>query len=287
MTHPHPSRNQGALAHAPAHLLLVEDDPDTRALLAAQLADYGFHIDTAHSGREGLDRCRRRAPDLVLLDIGIPAPDGFAVLGELRADPQLARVPVLLLTGRDDAASKVQGFRLGAQDYLTKPVEEAELRARIARHLDTARLTDGLHRRLAAYESRFGPLDEQRGRISDGGDHGDGVARLRHARDLIERHLSEPLSSAELAARVGLSQRALARGFTALFGTSTHGYLREARLQRARRLLQDTDMLVKTIALEVGYRQTSDLTRAMVARFGASPTALRAAALAADRDVPA
>lgn len=260
---------------APAHLLVIEDDRDTRGLLTTWLADYGFTVDTAQCGREGLERCRLRAPDLVLLDIGIPPPDGFAVLGALKADTRLAHVPVLLLTGRDDAASKARGFRLGAHDYLTKPVEETELRARIARHLHMARLTDALHRRLAAYEARFGPLDEQAVQAATGAERTDPVAQLHRARDLIERHLAEPLSSAQLAAAVGLSQRALARGFSALFGTSTHGYLREARLQGARRLLLGTDMLVKTIALEVGYRQTSDLTRAMVARFGASPTELR------------
>jgi AraC-like DNA-binding protein len=107
---------------------------------------------------------------------------------------------------------------------------------------------------------------------------------LDTARDLIERHLAAPLSAAELAAAVDLSQRALARGVFALFGTSTHGYLREARLQRARRLLLDTDLPLKTFALEVGYRQTSDLTRAMAARFGATPTALRAGSGAAAPD---
>jgi DNA-binding response OmpR family regulator len=260
---------------APARLLIVEDDLDVLALLEGFLADFGFLLRNARSGSEGLAQCRQEPPDLLLLDIGIPPPDGFAVLRELKADRWLWRIPVLLITGRDDAESKAEAFRHGAHDYLTKPVEETELRARITRHLDMARFTQGLMQRLAAYQSRFGSLDDQALQPRCGGGDAGQVERLRRARDLIETHLAEPLSAAALADAVGLSQRALARGFSALFGTSIHAHLREARLQRARRLLRCTDLLVKTIALEVGYRQTSDLTRAMVARFGASPTALR------------
>ncbi len=113
----------------PAGLLIVEDDRDSLMLLEALLRDDGFVIRTAASGGEGLERCRQRAPDLMLLDIGIPPPDGLAVLGELKADVRLRQIPVLLLTGRVDPASKALAFRLGAHDYLTKPVEETELRS--------------------------------------------------------------------------------------------------------------------------------------------------------------
>ena len=270
----HPDAAQ-APAGPPIDLLIVEDDRDSLMLLEALLRDDGFVIRTAASGHEGLACCQQRAPDLMLLDIGIPPPDGLAVLRELKADARLRQIPVLLLTGRGDPATKALAFRLGAHDYLTKPVEETELRARLTHHLSQARLNQGLIRCLAAYQARFGALDERA--LPMGADEraAGQVAQLWRARDLIERHLAAPLSPAKLATEVDLSQRALARGFATLFGTSIHGHLREARLQRARRLLLGTDLLVKTIALEVGYRQTGDLTRALVARFGATPTELR------------
>jgi DNA-binding response OmpR family regulator len=278
----HPGAPTGAGGARQAQLLIVEDDQETLLLLVEWLQDYGFAIRTAATGEEGLARCRDAPPDLILLDIGVPPPDGFAVLAALKADARLWPIPVLLLTGRADASSKVEAFRIGAHDYLTKPVEERELAARIARHLNLSRLYGGLLRRLDAYELRFGPLDDRAAPPEPGTPETSQVAQLCRARDLIERHLAEPLSSAELARAVGLSQRALARGFAALFGSTIRGYVREARLQRARRLLLSSDLLVKTIALEVGYRQTSDLTRAITARFGATPTELRAGANATE-----
>jgi DNA-binding response OmpR family regulator len=183
----HPDSAQ-APAGPPADLLIVEDDRNSLMLLEALLRDDGFVIRTAASGHEGLACCRQRAPDLMLLDIGIPPPDGLAVLRELKADARLRQIPVLLLTGRGDPASKALAFRLGAHDYLTKPVEETELRARLSHHLSQARLNQGLIRRLAAYQARFGALDE-RALPMDADERAAGqVAQLWQARDLIERH---------------------------------------------------------------------------------------------------
>jgi AraC-like DNA-binding protein len=183
---------------------------------------------------------------------------------------------VLLLTSHEDLDSKVRGFELGAADYLTKPVAEAELHARITAHLHRRRLLLGLEQRLRAYEQRYGPLDAgetpdaERFRL-----HRQEVMRLYRARQLLRERLTDPPTLNDLAQLVGTNQPRLSRGFRALFGTTVFGFIREARLVRARQLLVETCWPIKSIALEVGYRNTGDLSRGIKERFGMTPSELR------------
>ena len=109
-------------------VLLIDDDRDLCALIRqCALAD-GMDVEPCHSGREGLEHLRRQDYQLVVLDVMLPGMDGFAALAEIRA---ASRLPVLMLTARDDSASKVRGLRAGADDYLTKPFSLNELMARV------------------------------------------------------------------------------------------------------------------------------------------------------------
>ena len=110
-------------------LLVVDDEENLRVMLAAALRHYGFEVVEAVNGREALAVIAEQRPDLVVLDITIPRPDGLEVLRSLRAyeDP----TPVLLLSARDDVSDRVRGLSLGADDYLPKPFNLEELIARI------------------------------------------------------------------------------------------------------------------------------------------------------------
>lgn len=260
---------------APAHVLAVDDEPSGLRLVIDHLRDYGFAVSAATNGAEGLELARRNAPDLILLDLRMPGEDGFEVLRRLKADARTREIPVLLVTAREDTASRLQGFELGADDYLTRPVAEAELHARVAVHLRRHRLVGALEQRLRAFERRFGTLDEDDPLASRPDLPRQEVERLCRARQVLRERLAEPPSLNELARIVGTNQPRLSRGFRALFGTTVFGFLREARLQRARELLTGTRLPVKTIALEVGYRNTADLTRGVKERFGITPTGLR------------
>ena len=114
---------------APRSLLVVDDEENLRVMLSAALRHYGFEVMEAVNGREALAAIAERRPDLVVLDITIPRPDGLEVLRSLRAhdDP----TPVLLLSARDDVSDRVRGLSLGADDYLPKPFNLEELIARI------------------------------------------------------------------------------------------------------------------------------------------------------------
>jgi two-component system OmpR family response regulator len=111
------------------NLLVVEDDPTLRELLAASLRFAGFAVSTTASGGEALRIAVSRPPDLVVLDVMLPDLDGFEVLRRLRSGGQ--EVPVLFLTARDAGEDKVKGLTAGGDDYVTKPFRLEELVARI------------------------------------------------------------------------------------------------------------------------------------------------------------
>ena len=123
-----------------ATVLIVDDKPQNLRLVSDFLAEQGFDLMLTRSGAQALKKVRLATPDLVLLDVRMPETDGFEVCRRLKADPQTADVPVIFMTAVDDTAHKVEGFRLGAVDYITKPIQREELLARIQHHLQLNRL---------------------------------------------------------------------------------------------------------------------------------------------------
>src|SRR6185369_2024365 len=112
-----------------ATILIVEDEHAVARGIQYALQQEGYEVAVARSGEEGLEIATRQAPDLVVLDVRLPGMDGFEVLRRLRAAG--AKMPVLVLTARDDEVDKVIGLELGADDYLTKPFGLRELMSRI------------------------------------------------------------------------------------------------------------------------------------------------------------
>ena len=110
-------------------LLVVDDEDNLRSMLSAALRHYGFDVDVAADGSEGLGRIEAEKPDLVVLDVMMPGLDGFEVCRLMRSKGDLT--PVLFLTARGDTADKVTGLKAGGDDYLEKPFSLDELTARI------------------------------------------------------------------------------------------------------------------------------------------------------------
>jgi diguanylate cyclase (GGDEF)-like protein len=129
-----------------ATILVVDDSAAVRRIIGRTLTQSGYRVMEAADGSAALDVCRIERPDLMLLDIDMPVMDGPATLREMRAVPELHSVPVLFLTARIGADDVAAGLDLGAQDYLRKPCEPAELTARIARALRTRAHEEALSR---------------------------------------------------------------------------------------------------------------------------------------------
>src|ERR1051326_1213533 len=126
----------------PPLILVVDDVPDNLEILQLRLESQGYAVITAGDGEEAVAAVRDKLPDLILLDIQMPKLDGVAALKELKADASLPFIPVILVTARADARDVVAGLDAGADDYLTKPVDQAALSARVRAMLRIRALHD-------------------------------------------------------------------------------------------------------------------------------------------------
>ena len=115
----------------PARILIVDDERHNRQLLEVMLMPEGFHLATATSGEEALAMVAHQKPDLILLDVMMPGMDGYQVTGRIKGDDATKNIPIIVITALDDRESRMRGLYAGAEDFLTKPVDRAELYMRV------------------------------------------------------------------------------------------------------------------------------------------------------------
>jgi two-component system chemotaxis response regulator CheY len=116
-------------------ILLVEDLTDAREALAMLLEHHGYAVRAVENGAEALEEAHRKPPELIITDVAMPVLSGLELLEQLRNDPALVDIPVIVLTAQSDLVSRIAGLDLGADDFIAKPVNLDELLARVRRHL--------------------------------------------------------------------------------------------------------------------------------------------------------
>ena len=151
-------------------ILIVDDEPAIVEYLVERLEGLGYVTVTAHNGREALERVAAEAPDLVLLDWVMPVVDGLTVCRTLKRRDETRRIPVLIMTALDGMDSSIKGIEAGADDFLTKPVNERQLIARIQTALKACATADEVRALFAAER---------------------GDTELARANDLLERALAK------------------------------------------------------------------------------------------------
>src|SRR3954469_24777340 len=127
-----------------ARILVVDDIEANRNLITALLSRDGYRVESAVDGNAAFESVRRSPPDLVLLDVMMPGPSGFEVCRALKADPLTRLIPIVLITALQQSEDRVQGFDAGADDFISKPFNAHELRARVRSLLRIKRYTDDL-----------------------------------------------------------------------------------------------------------------------------------------------
>ena len=114
-----------------ATILSIDDDELVSRTIQRAMKLYGYHVLVARSGAEGLQLARRHRPDMFILDVVMPGADGFQIARQIRGDPLLQDLPILFLTAKVKDEDKIEGFRAGADDYMTKPFNLEELNLRV------------------------------------------------------------------------------------------------------------------------------------------------------------
>ena len=202
------------------HILVVDDVAKNVKLLADVLALRGYRISTAASGEEALASIAADVPDLVLLDVMMPGLSGYDVCRAIRADPAHAMLPVVLVTALDPAQERVKGLEAGADDFLSKPVNQAELMARVRSLLRIKRLYDEVAKHKAELQQWNATLEQ---RVADGVQQLERVGRLKRffspqlAQAILAGGTDDPLKSHRREITVVFLDL---RGFTAFTETA-------------------------------------------------------------------
>jgi DNA-binding response OmpR family regulator len=146
----------------PETILIIEDEPEFAALVELWVSRAGYRAATARTGPDGLRRFYDERPDLIILDVAVPGLDGWQLLERFR---EFSRVPILMVTARGSEAEKVRGLKLGADDYITKPVSFPELMARVEAALRRAATSAPERPRRLRHRDLVIDLDEHQAHV--------------------------------------------------------------------------------------------------------------------------
>lgn len=242
-------------------ILIVEDNSDLRAYVRRHLAP-DYRIAEASNGIEALERIREAHPRLIVSDIMMPEMDGIELLRNVKRDPDLTHIPVVLLTARSDDADLLEGLESQADEYLIKPFKMEELTIRV-RNLLAAH--EKLRRRYAKQVAQVRPEELNL--------KAEQAEFLEKAKSAVEANLQEDDFGVEkLAQELYVSQQTLRRRLDALTAFTPSQFIRRIRLERARQLLESRAVTtVSEAAHSVGFRSAGYFARIYRKSFGHSP----------------
>ena len=241
-------------------LLLVEDNIDVRQYLVDCLSE-DYRLETAANGQEGIDKTLELIPDLILSDVMMPEKDGFELCEVVKLDERSSHIPLILLTAKVDAGSRIAGLSRGADDYIAKPFHRDELLARIRNLLDTRAKMQARYASLPVIEPSANP-DLQ---LED--------AFLLRIREVVEADLSDAeFEMPRLERALGMSRSQIFRKVKALTGQSPSVYIRSIRLHKSKELLLDAGKTIAEVAYEVGFATPAYFSTAFLEEFGVNPS---------------
>lgn len=143
-----------------ATILIVDDNAANLGVLSDALDQAGYEVWVAKSGKVALERVKFARPNLILLDVMMPEMDGFETCRQLQADPSTQNIPIIFMTALSDTANKLEGFSLGAVDYITKPFQQEEVMARVKLHLKLHELAEKLEEKNVLLEQKVGEVSQ-------------------------------------------------------------------------------------------------------------------------------
>jgi YesN/AraC family two-component response regulator len=224
-----------------------------------------YRVIEAIDGEDGLQIAIDKIPDLIISDVMMPRMDGFQLCQRLKSDERTSHIPIILLTARATAESKIKGLELGADDYILKPFDRAELQVRAKNLIEQRRkLRERFSRDISlqpkeiavtSYDEKF----------------------LQRAMNIIEQHLSNPNFDVMILTReVGMSRMQLHRKLQALTNQSANKFIRSLRLKKAADLLNQKYGNVAQIAYEVGFNNPAYFAECFRKQFGKLPSEYQA-----------
>lgn len=241
-------------------LMIIEDNPDVRNYITGILADY-YKIYEACDGEEGLNKSFEQMPDLIISDIMMPRMDGFQLCQALKSDARTSHIPLILLTAKATLKDKIEGLETGADEYIMKPFEATELKARI--------------KNLLEQRKRIHKHFQKNGIIKFDEKHFTSVDQkfLQQAVEIINSHIPDSSFSVEMfAEKLAVSRSLLHKKLVALIGESPGELMKRIRLNKAANLIEHNSSNITETAFEVGFNDPSYFTACFKKQFGVSPS---------------
>lgn len=255
--------------HRP-RLLLIEDNFDVAEYIAGCLQD-NYQLAFARNGQEGLDKALEWLPDLVISDVMMPEKDGFEVCAFLKNDLRTSHIPIILLTARADAESRLQGLRRGADAYLAKPFNPSELLAHLDNLYEVRRKIQAHYSSPPAIPTLAIPAETSTADTVDLDE-----AFMNKMIAYIETHIDDAdLTLDDLCKRAGMGRTHLTHKISLLTGMTPMQYLRMLRLHRAKAMLADANLSIADVAYSNGFKDPKHFSRLFSDAFGMPPSAYR------------
>ncbi|MBL7847067.1 MAG: response regulator [Cyclobacteriaceae bacterium] len=245
------------------HVLVVEDNTDLQRYLAEGLSA-DFRLSFAMNGEEGINLALAELPDLIVSDLMMPKVDGMVLLKQVKTDPRTSHIPIILLTAKADAETRLEGIEGGADDYVAKPFDRVELKARIENLIESRRL---LREKFSAVKV-IRPNDIEVVSVED--------RFMKKILTSIETHMADNLFGvSELAEESAMSTVQLYRKVKALTGATPLDLMKNMRLDRAKHLLEQRAGNVSDVAVRTGFRNMSYFAKCFKERYGINPSELQ------------
>lgn len=239
-------------------LLIVEDNPDVRYFIRSNF-EPEFQVYEAPDGKEGLQMALKLIPDVILADVLMPGMNGYELCRKIKKDVRTSHIPLILLTALGSKEHELEGLAAGADDYITKPFDEAILKTKVdnlfaLRKLLKEKYTSEMV--LKPTNVTIQSLDEK---------------FLQKAIEVIEKNIGDPdLDIEKFAQEVGVSRMQMYRKLSALTGMTVKEFIRDIRLKRAAQMLSQKKLTVSEIAFAVGFRDLSHFRKCFKQQFGMS-----------------
>jgi signal transduction histidine kinase/DNA-binding response OmpR family regulator len=246
-------------------ILIVEDHHDIAKYIKAVLKNK-YQLLFGQNGMEGLQKAKEHIPDIIISDIMMPKMNGIEMCQQLKADLLTSHIPIILLTAKIDTPSRLEGWEVGADAYLSKPFNEKELHLRIQQLINARNRMQEKFRDL-----RFLFQTESLPNSPTTQDH-----LVKSLQQSIEANLSNTnLSANFLCKEIGISRSQLYKKFKAISGQTIADFIRRIRLYKAKELLENTELNVSQVSEEVGFKNLSSFSRSFSEEFGIPPSKVR------------
>jgi signal transduction histidine kinase/DNA-binding response OmpR family regulator len=241
-------------------ILIIEDNKDLRDFITSILQKE-FTVLAAANGEEGLSMARQHVPSLIVSDLMMPVMDGIAMTERIKNDERTSHIPIVLLTAKNEYESRLEGFKTGADDYLTKPFSTEELCVRITNLIEQRKRIAARYRDQIMVSPVAQPeisMDER---------------FLQKAIAVVEHNMGDFSFGVErMADEINLSRTQLLRKLKALTGLPPNEFIKDLRLKRAAMLLAAKADTVTQIGYRVGFNDQSYFTKCFKKQFNVSPS---------------